>query len=284
MSKKIATYIFALAGILVLFSSCKKEYESIESIDDAKIQAYIKKNNLDMTKDPSGFYYHVVTPGTGAAMLNKDSVFFNTDVKSLSGTSYYPPVAFSAQSTYLGYINPVAYRTALHAINRGGKVQVILPSYMAYGKNGDKVVPPNEVIVTDLEVYPYTTQWQMDDRIINDFLTANKLTAVKYPSRVYVIVSQEGTGTVVEAASNLTVKYKGRYLNGTIFDQSDAWTTYLYQAIRGWEKTLIGMKKGTKLRMFVPSDLAYGPNPNPETGIPPNAILDFDVELTDVVN
>ncbi len=72
MHKNITKYIYALLGVILIFNSCKKEYESIEDIDDAKIQAYIKSNNLPAVKDPSGFYYQVLDPGTGGAMLNKD--------------------------------------------------------------------------------------------------------------------------------------------------------------------------------------------------------------------
>lgn len=285
MIKKISTSILALASVLVLFSACKKEYESIESIDKAKIEAYIRQNNLNMIKDSLGFYYQVIEQGTGSPLLNKDSVFYVTRVKSLSGNSYYTPPNFSAESTYLGYVKPDAYRTALYAINRGGKVRLIVPSHLAYGKNGSGIIPPNEIIVTDLEVFPYTKQWEMDDRIINDFLTANKLIGVKHPSRVYYIISQEGTGTVVDASSTITVKYKGRYLNGTVFDQTvdDASRTAdLNDYISGWKKVLVGMKKGTKVRIFVPSDLAYGVSGN--ESIPPNTVLDFDIELVDVVN
>ena len=61
MLKKITTsYTLALIGLIVFLGSCKKDYESIETGDDVKIQAYIQKNNLTATKDSFGFYYLVV--------------------------------------------------------------------------------------------------------------------------------------------------------------------------------------------------------------------------------
>ncbi|MES2416726.1 MAG: FKBP-type peptidyl-prolyl cis-trans isomerase [Bacteroidota bacterium] len=285
-SKNIAKYTFLLLGSLLLFNSCKKEYESIESIDDAKIQAYIQENNINAIKDPSGFYYQVIEQGTGGPLLNKDSIFYNSTIKSLTGTTYYAPKDFSNDGNYLGYITPTSYRIALYHINRGGKVRVIMPSYLAFGKNGSGPIPGNEVVTADISVYPQTTQWELDDKVITDFLTAKGLTATKHPSRVYYNISQAGTGTTaIEASSTVTVKYTGRLLTGTVFDKTADGATYeavLAQQIVSWRKVLIGLTKGTKLRIFTPSDLSYGPLGR--DAIPPNSVLDFDIEIVEVVN
>lgn len=285
MSKNIMKYSYALLALIIVFSSCKKDYETIKDIDEAKIQAYITKNNLPTTKDPQGFYYQVLDPGTAGTMLNKDSVFYTVVVKSLNGDVYYSPAEFSNTGNYLGYVNPEAYRISLQAIKRGGKVRVIVPSYLAYGKNGNGPVPSNEVIVAELTTYPETTQWQIDDRLINQFLTAKGITATKLPSRVYIKVNQEGAGTVVNQFSNLTVKYTGRFLSGTEFDKTTGDATFitlLNQTVPGWRKALLGLKKGAKVRLLIPSDLGYGPAAYQQ--IPGNSILDFDIELVDVVD
>jgi FKBP-type peptidyl-prolyl cis-trans isomerase FkpA len=281
--RKITTYTLALLGILILFNSCKKEYESIESIDDAKIQAYIKKNNLSMTKDPSGYYYQVVAQGTGAPMLNKDSVFYNLSISSLEGTNYYTTATYNNEGTYLGYISPASYRTALEGAPRGSKVRVILPSYLAYGKNGNTTVPSNEVIISDITTNILPKQWQIDDKRITDFLTAKGITATKSPLRVYYKVNTLGTGETVDISSTITVKYTGRTLNGTVFDTSadNTLISPLASLIKGWE-VLLGMQKGAKVRIFIPSDLAYGLSA--QTNIPASSVLDFDIELVDVTN
>ncbi|WP_316771303.1 FKBP-type peptidyl-prolyl cis-trans isomerase [Pedobacter frigiditerrae] len=281
--RKLTTYTLALVGMLILFNSCKKEYETIESIDDAKIQAYIKKNNLTMTKDPSGFYYQTVSQGTGAPLLNKDSVLYNLSIGSLAGANYYTTAAYTNEGTYLGYISPSSYRTALEGVNRGAKVRVILPSYLAYGKNGNATVPSNEVIISDITTDILPTQWQIDDKRIIDFLAAKGLTATKSPLRVYYIVKTAGTGTSVDISSTITVKYTGRTLNGNVFDTSGDNTIVspLMSLIKGWE-VLLGMQKGAKVRIFVPSDLGYGLSA--QTNIPGSSVLDFDIELVDVTN
>lgn len=285
MLKKYTLYCFALLGMMVLFSACEKEYETIESVDDAKIQAYIKQNNLNMTKDPTGFYYQVLEPGTGNVVLNRDSIFFNLSVQSLTGVTYFSTAQYTNEATYLGYINPSSYRLALQGIKRGGKVRVILPSYLAYGKNGSGAIPSNEIISTTITVLPESFQRQIDDKLIRDFLTTKGINnAIKSSSGVYYQVLTPGTGASVDLVSTITVKYTGRLLNGFVFDQSVGDATLqspLQSLIRGW-RALIGMQKGAKVRLFIPSDLAYGLEAQPN--IPANSVLDFDIELTDVTN
>ena len=283
MLKKITLYVSAFMGILILFSSCKKEYESIQSIDDAKIQAYIKQNNLTMTKDASGFYYQVLSAGTGIPLVYKDSVFYTVSLKSLTGTSYYSTGTYNVEGNYFGYLAPEAYRTALTGKNHGATVRVILPSYLAYGKNGTATVPSNEIIVAEISTRQETTQWQIDDAFIKTFLTANNITALKSLSRVYYKINTAGNGNVVNAGSTVEVKYTGRLLNGTVFETSGdtAYSSPILDFIKGWQ-VLIGMTAGTKVRLFIPSDLAYGTSAS--STIPANSILDFDVEIVSVTN
>jgi FKBP-type peptidyl-prolyl cis-trans isomerase FkpA len=286
MRKKLSIYVLAMFGLLILLNSCKKEYESIESIDDAKILAYIKKNNLTMTKDPSGFYYQVVSSGTGIPLVNKDSVFYDLSVNSLDGIGYYRTPDFSNEGTYLGYLTPEAYRIALTGQNRGAKIRVILPSYLAFGRNGQGNIPPNEVILVELATQTELSQIEIDDNAITNYLTANSITgAVKSPSRVYYKIITAGTGTAIDLSSNVTVKYAGRLLDKTVFEQTVGDATMTYSAlggiIRGWD-VLQGMKVGTKVRIFIPSDLAYATGGR--EGIPPNSVLDFDVEITNVTD
>ncbi len=286
MNIKNIKYLFTLLTILVVFNSCKKEYDTIETIDDAKIKAYIQKNNIPAIKDPSGYYYQVLEQGTGGKLLNKDSVFYNLAVKSLTGASYYKAIEYSNEGNYLGYLKPDSYRNALYAVNRGGKVRVIVPSYLAYGKNGFGVIPSNEVLVTEISVYSETKQLQIDDRLINEFIAAKGLTMDKQASRVYLNISTAGAGEVIKASSTITAKYKGRLLTGTVFDETTGDVTRAFalngNIIDGWKKTLVGLTKGTKLRMLVPSDLSYGESGR--TGIPPSSVLDFDIEIVDVTN
>ncbi len=286
MLKKLSSYTFALLGLALLFSSCKKEYESIESIDERKIQEYLSANKLNFIKDPTGFYYRITDPGSAGNLLtNSDSVLYTYDIQNLSGTVYSTTGVNTNDGTYVGYVNPVSYRSVLTKIKRGGKFSVILPSYLAFGKNGSGSIPSNEVILSNISTYSETSQAALDEDRIIAYLASKGLTETGRVDGVHYIVTTPSTGTVpVNLGSSLTIKYTGRLLDGTVFDSSTDGTfvTILSGVIKGWQKVLPRFSTGAKIRIFVPSGLGYGTSA--QSTIPANSILDFDIEITAVTN
>lgn len=119
------------------------------------------------------------------------------------------------------------------------------------------------------------------------FLAANK----KKPGVVtladglqYRIIT-EGDGPTPVDGEMVLANYTGTFVDGTVFDTStNAGKPAQFQVgrvIPGWNEALKLMKAGSKWQVFVPSDLAYGPNGMPPR-IPPNSVLVFDVELVSV--
>ncbi len=296
MLNKISSYVFALIGMIVVMSSCKKEYESIQNIDQTRIQEYLSKNNIVAKPDPdgTGYYYQILTPGSGTAtFVNKDSVLYNVTVKSLlNGTVYYTTPANSNIGTFVGYtdallgLNVPGVRRAIQELKPGGSASVILPSYLAFGKNGNTTlnVPSNEIVDVVITTYPETTQRLLDDRLIREYIAAKGLTAIKDPSGVYYIVLANGTGTeAIDMSTSIKANYTGRYLNGTVFDSStDGTFTFALTSLQANWDVLTKFTKGAKVRLFIPSSEAYGTAGS--TGVLPNAILDFEIEIVDVTN
>jgi peptidylprolyl isomerase len=95
-----------------------------------------------------------------------------------------------------------------------------------------------------------------------------------------------GTGELATPHKWYTVQYSGYLLDGTEFDSSYDRTpatpfTFPYgqhHVIAGWDTGLDGMHVGGKRRLFIPWELAYGPNGKPPT-IPAKSELIFDIEL-----
>lgn len=106
------------------------------------------------------------------------------------------------------------------------------------------------------------------------------------PSGLQYEVITEGDGPVPTAQDQVEVHYTGKLIDGTVFDSSverGAPATFgVTQVIPGWVEALQLMKAGSKWRLFIPSQLAYGPN-GAGNVIGPNSTLIFDVELLKVI-
>lgn len=99
-------------------------------------------------------------------------------------------------------------------------------------------------------------------------------------------VLQEGDGPKPSPTSQVTVHYHGTLIDGTVFDSSvergTPATFGVNQVIRGWTEALQLMASGSKYRLTIPQELAYGANPHPGGAIQPYAALIFDVELLSI--
>lgn len=116
------------------------------------------------------------------------------------------------------------------------------------------------------------------------FLAANKSKpGVKIlPNGLQYQVLTEGKGAKPKATDTVKVNYKGTLIDGTEFDASTKHggpvTFPVNRVIRGWTEALQLMPVGSKWRLFIPSDLAYGPE-GANGMIGPNSTLVFEVEL-----
>ncbi|QHM73549.1 FKBP-type peptidyl-prolyl cis-trans isomerase [Mixta intestinalis] len=97
-------------------------------------------------------------------------------------------------------------------------------------------------------------------------------------------VEKEGSGDTPKDSDTVVVNYKGALIDGTEFDNSynrgEPLSFRLDGVIPGWTEGLKHVKKGGKIKLVIPPQLAYGKNGVP--GIPPNSTLVFDVELLDI--
>ena len=117
-----------------------------------------------------------------------------------------------------------------------------------------------------------------------DFLAENakKDNVVTLADGLQYKILKEGSGPKPSATDKVKVHYTGKLLDGTVFDSSvergEPITFQLNRVIPGWTEALQLMPVGSKWRLFIPSDLAYGERGAGQT-IPPNSTLIFDVEL-----
>lgn len=282
-------FFLGLILILSVFTSaCKKETRSLMQIEDEKIQSYIKSNSLTgFIKDASGFYYQILNMGTGDQLKYSSYISIAQKTTSINESVNYEFTIFAPQADYLGYVTPIAWRETLIKVKRGAEVRILTPSYLAFGKNGSGTfIPGNAILDTKITVPDDRDRATYEDKLMRDFLASKNITAIKDPSGLYYQIIAPGTGGgVISSTASLQVSYIGRYLTGAIFDQAATGspiTLGLNNVIEGWKIGVPLIKEGGKIRLVIPSRLAYGDKP--PSGIPVNAILDFDIELVKVTN
>ena len=117
----------------------------------------------------------------------------------------------------------------------------------------------------------------IDDGLIQTYIKANNITAIKDPSGLYYQVITPGTGSYPTVLSTVNVNYSGKLLDGTVFDSGNI-TSALQSLIQGWQIGIPHINKGGRILLIIPSSLGYG-NSSPGGGIPANAVLVFTVDL-----
>jgi FKBP-type peptidyl-prolyl cis-trans isomerase len=166
-------------------------------------------------------------------------------------------------------------------------------------RNGDKIVTTVKIV----KVFDTADQFRQDEEkeragivakeetAVKSYLSKNNINAQRTPSGAYVQVLNEGTGEAVAAGKTVSVKYKGQTFSGTVFDSNMdstfghvepmSFTVGVGQMIKGFDEAVVGLKEGTKAKIYIPSMLAYGAQP-PSPQIKPFEHLIFDVEVLDV--
>jgi FKBP-type peptidyl-prolyl cis-trans isomerase len=168
-------------------------------------------------------------------------------------------------------------------------------------RNGDRVTQHLKV----LKVFETAQEYQKDEEdtklamvkneetAVKDYLSKNNIQAQRTGSGTYVQVISPGTGKQVEPGKFVNVMYKGQTFGGKVFDtnmdssfrhtEPMGFVVGVGQMIRGFDEGVQVLKEGGKAKLFIPSMLAYGPQP-PSNVIKPYEHLIFDVEVVQVLD
>jgi len=130
----------------------------------------------------------------------------------------------------------------------------------------------------------------VDEQLILEMLKTKGITNAKRTnSGLYYVIHNEGTGENPKVGQKVTVNYTGVNMQGETFDsnvdpafnhvQPFTFDLGKRNVIAGWDEGVALMKKGGKITLYIPSGMAYGAQAR-SAKIPANAILIFDIELT----
>lgn len=144
-------YIFPILAIALIFSSCKKKKAEEQAVTDENIiQQYIADNGLDAIPTGSGLYYVMGTEGAGLPCTSASTVVVAYSGYFTHGTVFDES---DAQGVEFGLPNVIAgWTEGIPYFKEGGTGKLLIPSALAYGVAGNSAIPPNSVLIFDIEL------------------------------------------------------------------------------------------------------------------------------------
>ena len=251
--------VFAKYKDSLLFSSIEKSAPRFLPYDTAQLPSYFKEvhegDSLVLRQSTDS----LIKYGQGAPFMKKG----NFVVQSFKVVKLFHSreAADSAAKTY---------ETAAKLINKKAVIDKV-----------EKDISSNDSLV------------KADDKIIKEYMAKNNLTGTKTKWGTYVVIDTPGTGPSLSDSDVAAVNYTGHTFDDSTFDSNTipkfghVQPLYVdmneFRVIPGWIDGLKLMQKGTKGKILIPSYLAWGSTGAPPK-IAPNAEVEFDIEVTDVLN
>ncbi len=168
------------------------------------------------------------------------------------------------------------WEEGLKYLHQGDSALFIIPPELGYGARNMGNIPANSTLY-------FTVKMEQIKKAQKPF-DVKGLDTVKLADGLEYIRVAKGKGKKIEEGDKAFVQYTGYFTDGRKFDSShdDGRSAFdfiigRHRVIQGWEKGIVGMKKGEKRRLLIPYKLAYGENGR--SPIPPKADLIFDIEL-----
>ncbi|MBE0661237.1 MAG: FKBP-type peptidyl-prolyl cis-trans isomerase [Bacteroidales bacterium] len=280
-------------------------------LEPQELADYLATNEITVAPTESGLYIIEKEKGSGASFKIGDRIKAHFIISTVNGSQLYStydqgqPMEVEIGKDF----DNDGITEAIETMKKGTKATVIVPSNLAFGREGrGEMVPPYTTMVYEVEITEHTTQEQYQKQQqqkelemkqqeeasrtgekanIQKYMQDNNLSGTPTASGLYYIEQVKGTGAKAEAGKKVTVHYTGRLLDGSKFDSSvDRGEPFEFQlgmgqVIKGWDEGVAMMNVGSKALLIIPFEIAYGSRAM-GAGIPAYSTLVFEVELLGV--
>jgi len=282
-----------------------------ELLEPEELAEYLEENNITTTPTASGIYFIEKVAGTGPVVKKGDRIKAHFVIRTIKGPQLYSsyevgnPLDVEIGRTF----DNDGITEALQMVRMGTKATVLVPSHLAFGREGrGDMVPPYSTMIYEIEVVELVTQEQyqkqqeqkereakmkeekeraQEKTNIMNYMKQQNLSGKPTATGLYYIETLKGDGPKAEFGKKVKVHYTGTLLDGSKFDSSVdrgqpfEFTLGMGQVIKGWDEGIAKMNVGGKGLLIVPFDLGYG-NRAMGDRIPAYSTLVFEVELIGV--
>jgi FKBP-type peptidyl-prolyl cis-trans isomerase FkpA len=272
------------------------DFNGMLNRDNQTIDNYLSTNGFNAVTDPVyGLRFVYEEEGEGIKASNGDGVKMTYTVRLLDGTVIEENKTATFRKGAREVIDGLEIMMIL--MRTGDKVKAFVPSPYAYRDQQRGSIPPNSILVFDLEMtdisygnYDFDGLMQMNQENIDLFLDSVGVEPSIDPrSGLRFVITEEGSGIVPQLGDEIMVRYTGRVMNSNRtlaenpFDSnvgSGELFSFVFDygtVIQGWDLGFRFLSPGSKATLYIPSPLAY--RNQSRTGIPANSILVFDIEF-----
>lgn len=157
-----------------------------------------------------------------------------------------------------------------------------------------RVVETNaEFLRVDIDVEEYTNKAfqnidkeMLEQLLLKRYLKENNIK--QHRNNIYSTTIRKGEGEPIKNGNQITVNYRGYFINSLEFDNSYKKTSLSFtygnpgQVIKGLEKALKGMKQGEKSKIIIPSQFAFGDEGSSTQIVPPFTTVIYELEIINV--
>lgn len=205
-----------------------------------------------------------MTTGSGAEAVAGDRVTIEYTGNLLDGKVFDYSAGKAPFSFELGAGKVIkGFDQGVLGMKAGGRRVISIPPELGYGDKDLKEIPPNSTLIFDIKLLMIEKKGMTQELKIEELAPGN--------------------GDASKTGNKVTIKYKGMFLNGSVFDQGEfPFTLGEGKVIKGFDQGVTGMKVGGKRKVTIPPALGYGERGTPGGPIPPNATLVFEIELTKI--
>lgn len=148
-------FLFLTFALAAMSFSCDEQLLPAEE-NRREILEYLETNNIDATEHITGLYYTIDEEGTGTDMPSANAVVevkykgYLTDGFVFDESRGDNPVEFALSQVITGW------RIGITLMKKGGKATFIIPSNLGYGFGGTNTIPPNAVIIFEVELINFS--------------------------------------------------------------------------------------------------------------------------------
>ncbi|MDR6807809.1 FKBP-type peptidyl-prolyl cis-trans isomerase [Dyadobacter sp. BE34] len=283
--KRINLVWCVLLTMAIGVSSCMKDVSSRDeekiAENEAAIQAALQADSLGSkaVRDSTGYYYIIRKSNpSGLKAQIGDAATIKYTGYTLNGTK----VISSTEDNKTEFSFPVnggvywpGIELGIFKLKTGEQATLYLPFYLASGAVDRVNIPAYTPIRLEVEFIKTRTELQQ----IDDFITKKGYTvSERTPDNLVIVRANTVTGDTIGIGKSVNVKYVGRLLDDTKFDENtSSFITGSPNTIPGFDRAIRKMKKGEKAVIIFPSKLGYGKNWT--KSILPYSPLQFEIEI-----